>query len=67
MNEDLANEAFDLIHDIALNAQAKCDEPIPGIVEAALNEIVALARYKGQAGNLIAADRRKLFGLPEVD
>jgi hypothetical protein len=44
MNEAQINETFDLIHDIALKAQTKCDEPIPNIIKAALDEIVSLVR-----------------------
>lgn len=65
MSKDFKNEAFDLIHKIALKAQNKCEEPIPNIIEAALNEIVALARYKGSHGNLISKPRRELFDLDE--
>jgi len=53
MEVNLVTEAFDLIHDIALTAVTECGEPIPKTIVAALNEIVALARYKGVHGNLV--------------
>jgi len=65
MNEKNLNEALDLIHEIALKSKNKCDEPIPEIIRLALEDIAALARYKGKSANSIAPDRRKLYGLPE--
>lgn len=38
------DEVLDLIHDIA--AKASSEDNIPPIVEAALDKIIALARYK---------------------
>ncbi len=63
MNHTTTDEAFDLIVQIARNVQRICEEPIPDIVLAALEEIGSLAQYKGCHGNPIASDRRKLFDL----
>jgi len=38
------DEVLDLIHDIA--ARAASEENIPPVVDAALDKIIALARYK---------------------
>ena len=65
MANDNTNETFDLICRIALKAKQRCDEPIPEIVEVALDEILGLARYKGIAGNSIPEGRRKLLGLSD--
>lgn len=63
MSEQQAGKAFDLIHDIALGAQNNCDEPIPRIIQMALDSIVGLARYRFDTG--ITAEQRKLFGLSD--
>ena len=65
MNAKNATQSLDLIHEIALKAKNKCNEKIPEIIEFALEDIATLARYKGESGNPIASDRRKLYGLPE--
>lgn len=43
-NEDTMNTALDKIHDLAVEASAI--EGTPAKVDAALDEIIALARYK---------------------
>ena len=63
MTDEKHDEALDLIHDIAVAALGKCDEPIPEILREALDEIVALSRYKGAHGNVISDKRRGLFDL----
>ena len=63
MTDQNQNEALDLIHKIANVAISKCNDPIPHIIEEALDEIVQLSRYGGAHGNLISNDRKQLFDL----
>ena len=63
MTDQQQSEALDLIHQIATVAVSKCSDPIPHILEEALDEIEQLSRYKGAHGNLISKDRRQLFDL----
>ena len=66
MTQESTHEAFVLINTIALNVIQKCDEPIPEIIQAALDEIASLAQYQGIHGNPISEERRKLFGLSDT-
>lgn len=63
MSNDSKNEALDLIHSIAVSALGQCEEPIPNILEEALDEIAALSRYKGEHGNPMSEERKRMFDI----
>lgn len=63
MSNDSKDEALDLIHSIAVSALGQCKEPIPNLLKEALDEILALSRYKGEHGNLISEERKRMFDI----